>query len=231
MANAQPIWLKRLVRWLRGVLGASVYKGSLKILEEYHTDHFSLLLIHDPNVPGCIDLWRIDRHKENVKFFLLLINPQEFRADLTRLGVGQRDIVSTRTGGLVDGLLKQIQTQKNITASHYWITGWQEEFSAVDRKGRAFHSHRVRHVDLLAVDLQGAAGYYAGDRYARRYARKIIEQLANSEFREYSYHATWQAAVRSIDWAKWLEGASRNPKSGIDPNHVLQPPRSKRLSQ
>jgi len=92
----------------------------------------------------------------------------------------------------------------------------------VDARGRAYKSQRTTGTQLLAVDLQGAAGSFAGDRYAQRFAHKIIKQLSANDFREMHYHRTWQIAVRTINWAEWLEGLAQS-RNGIDPNHVLQP--------
>jgi hypothetical protein len=214
-------WLNGFIKWLKKSLGFKSDRPTLRILEEYHDDGISVFRIADDSIPGCCELWRIDRHRERIKFFICCLNIRQLRADLALLG-GSGDIAKSRGGGLVGNIEQQIQQQSSIAASHYWITGWHKSFSGVDKRGRNYQSQRTTDVQLMAVDLQGAADEFAGDKYVRRFARKIIKQLAANEFRELEYHRTWQSAVKAIDWVQWLKGLSQS-KNGINPEHVLQP--------
>jgi hypothetical protein len=216
-------WLKEFVAWLRRAIGFQVdRRPAVRITEEYHADGISVLRLDDASIPGCVDLWRIDRHHEGIKFFICLINLQLLREDLS-LPNGRNALNDNHRRGLVNDLQQQINGQTAILATHYWITGWHRNYTGIDRNGKQYQSSRADSVACLAVDLQGVAGVFAGDRYARRYARRIIQQLAANEFRELERHHTWQAAVRAIDWAEWLSGLSRSTKRGISPDHVLQP--------
>jgi hypothetical protein len=222
-----PAWLDRFLQWLKKTLGFKAERPTVEILEEYHADGLSVLRIRDGSIPGCVDLWRIDRHHERTKFFICIINLKQLREDLALLGISPKDIAKHRGGKLADQLQEQIQEQENINASHYWISGFDKTYSGVDKRGRAYQSHRTTHVTVLAVDLQGFAGEFSGDRYARRFARKIIKQLAANEFRELHHHRTWEAAVKAIDWAGWPSGLAQS-HGGISADHVLQPPKPQR---
>ncbi|MBD3882152.1 hypothetical protein IFO70_10315 [Phormidium tenue FACHB-886] len=219
---------KSFVRWLKRALGFSADRPALKILEEYHADGISVLRIEDDSIPGCCELWRIDRQREQIKFFICIINTQSQREDLA--GAGRTPVSQPRKPKLVDNIEQQIQEQKNILATHYWISGWSKRVHSVDAKGRAYQADRTYDLRLLACDLQGAAGAFAGDKHARRFARKIVKRLAANEFREYGHHRTWQAAVKSVDWQQWLQGLTQSHNGGIDPNHVLQPPKYRKRS-
>lgn len=214
-------WLKQFLRWLRTVLGVSSERPSITIIEQYHNGNVSVLRLNDPTIPGAISLWRIDRHHERIKFFICVINIAKLREELAI--VGDRDIGATSRRGLAGSLWQQISAQSDILATHYWISGWDKETSGTDIRGRHYRSHRVCDLDLLALDLQGPSGAFAGDRYATRYAREVIKRLAANEFRELAHHRSWVAAVQSISWLGWLEGLSRNIKGGISMDHVLQP--------
>jgi hypothetical protein len=221
-----PEWLKQFIRWLRKLLGPSSARNPIKIVEQYHNGNVSVLRLHDPTIPGAVDLWRIDRHHERTKFFVCIINVAKLREDLAVLG--DRAVGSPSRRGLAHGLWQQIADQSDILATHYWITGWDKEFTGTDCQGRRYHSHRVSELNLLACDLQGAAGAFAGDRYATRYARDIIKRLAANEFRELAHHRSWDAAIKAIDWPQWLEGLSRSRSGGISESHSLRPKRAKR---
>lgn len=225
---APPDWLKDLLKRLRKLLGfSSVERPKLRILEEWHNDGISVLRIADGSIPGCVDLWRIDRHYEQTKFFVCIINVQQLREELAILGVSYSTFTKSRGRGLVDHLKSQIQAQNDVLSSHYWITGWHREFSGTDPKGRRYRSYRTVDVQLLACDLQGLAGVFAGDRYAKLYAYKVIKQLAADDFRERNRYSNWQAAVKAIVWAEWVEGLSHSTRGGISPDHVLQPRKAK----
>ncbi len=222
MARSNNDWLKQFVRWLRKLLGTSTSRSQIKIVEQYHNGgSASVLRLQDPTIPGAVDLWRIDRHYEGIKFFICVINVAQLREDLAATRGGTVSSYDRR--GLANGLWKQIAGQSNILATHYWVTGWDKETAGVDSQGRSYRSHRVSDLQLLAVDLQGIAASYAGDRYAIRFARDIIKRLAANEFRELSLHRSWVTAVQVIDWEQWLEGMSRQL---IDSTHVLRPPKS-----
>lgn len=213
----QSSWLDRLVKLLKRALGFKADdRPTVRILEEYHADGLSVLRLEDPSIPGCCELWRIDRSREGIKFFICCLNVAQLRE------ARGRNYSPIASGQLVDDLQQQIAAQGHIAATHYWITGWSKVYSGVDRKGRAYQSNRTADVRLVAADLQGAAGSFAGDKYARRFARKIIKQLAANEFRELDRNRTWQLAVKAIDWIGWLSGLAQSA-SGINPNHVLQP--------
>lgn len=216
----QPQWLKQMLRRLRQLLRQP--QPSLKILEQYHNGgHASVLRLQDPSIPGAVDLWRIDRHHERIKFFVAVINVAKLRADLAGTN---RSTGTNARGGLADHLWGQLGSPATaIAATHLWVVGWDREYSGIDKKGRHYRSHRLADVALYAVDLQGAAAFYAGDRHAHRFAREIVKRIAANEFRELAHHQSWTAAVKSIDWLKWLEALSRGPK-GISAQHVLQPP-------
>lgn len=220
-----PVWLKDLIKRLRKALGFSATdRPKVRILEQYHDDGISVLRLQDSSIPGCVDLWRIDRHYERTKFFVLVINTQSLREDLAALGTSLSTVTQSRGSSVARILQSQLQQQASVLATHYWVCGFDKECSAVDPQGRHYRSHRLCDVHVLAVDLQGAAGIFAGDRYAQRFARQVIKQIAACEFREYSRFPTWQQAVKSIDWHQWLEGLCRGLR-GIDVDHVLQPKR------
>lgn len=219
-------WLNEFLKRLKRLLGFSAAERSkIRILEEYHADGISVLQLEDPSIPGCIDLWRIDRHHERIKFFVCVLNTALLREDLALLRTSLGAIAATRAGGVADTLQFQLQEQTDILATHFWVCGWHKEFAKTDPKGRHYRSQRTVDVRIIAVDLQGGTGVFAGDRHALRFSRKVIVQLAANEFREYTHHnRNWQSAVRSINWVRWLEGLS---KTYIDPDHVLQPRRKK----
>lgn len=221
----QPDWLKQFLKWLRKLLGTPTARNPIEIVEQYHNGNVSVLRLKDPTIPGAVDLWRIDRHHERIKFFICVINVARLREDLALLG--DRGTSAKAGRGMARSLWQQIAQQADVLATHYWVTGWDRETSGVDRQGRCYRSHRVCDVDLFACDLQGAAGAFAGDRYAARYAREIIKRLAANEFRELAHHRAWAAAVRAIDWHQWLEGLSRS-NAGISDTHVLCPKRVRR---
>lgn len=223
MSQQQPQWLKDFLRWLRGALGLEADRPRIKILDEYHADGISVFNIEDPTIPGCVTLWRIDKHHEGYKFFLCVISIATLREELGLLGIRREDLLKSRGGGMANNLFQQLKDEDRILATHYWITGWNEPISAIDRKGRRYKSSRTVDVQLLACDLQGIGAAYAGNKYADRFALKIIQQLAANEFREWAYHRTWRAAVKSIDWEKWLTGLAQHPKNGIATDHVLRP--------
>lgn len=224
MTRPQPDWFKQFIRWLRKLVGSSTERSKIKIVEQYHNGgHASVLRLQDPSIPGAVDLWRIDRHHERTKFFIVLINIAQLRQDLAATRSGTASSHDKR--GLANGLWSQIASQSDILATHYWVTGWDTEFSGTDSDGRSYRSHRVHDLSLLAVDLQGASGAFAGDKYAVRFARDIIKRIAANEFREFSQHRSWIAAVKSINWVQWLEGASRG-SHGISSDHTIQPRRS-----
>lgn len=220
-----PNWLKKFIQALRRLLGASSAKQRIKILEQYHNGNVSVLRLEDPTIPGSVDLWRIDRHHERIKFFICVINTANFREELALLG-GQ-PVGGKSKRGLANNLWTQIHEQRDILSTHYWITGWSREVNGVDVQGRNYRSNRVSGLSLLACDLQGAAASFAGDRYASRYCRAVIKRLAANEFRELAHHRSWQAAVDSIDWADWLQGLCRSANGGINSEHVLCPKRSR----
>ncbi|HEY9697038.1 MAG TPA: hypothetical protein V6D10_07230 [Trichocoleus sp.] len=224
-------WLKELLRWLKQMLGIDLALPShLEILQEYHSDSVSVFRLQDTSIPGCIDLWKIERHHERLSFWICAINLSQLRVDLSeRRIVDPLVYVQARHSALAQTLATQIQTQTQYLASHYWISGFVSEYSGTDAKGRHFKSRRIHGVHLLAGDFQGIAGVYAGDKYIRRYNRQIIDQLANDRFRELKYHMTWRAAVSSIDWAPWLEGLCQSYDGGIDPTHRLQVLKAKTL--
>lgn len=224
-----PDWLKQFLKWLRRLLGTPTARNPIEIVEQYHNSgSVSVLRLNDPTIPGAVDLWRIDRHHERTKFFICIINVAKLREELGLLG--DRELGSPSRRGLAHSLWQQIAAQSDILATHYWISGWDKEFNGTDIQGRRYHSHRVCDLNLLACDLQGAAGPFVGDRYATRYARQIIKRLAADEFRELAHHRTWAAAVKAINWQPWLEGMSRS-KDGISDTHVLCPKRAKRPRQ
>ena len=215
-------WLADLIQWLKKSLGFKTSdRPTVEILDEYHADGISVFQIKDGSIPGYCDLWRIDRHHERIRFFICCINVRLLRADLALLG-GSSAIAKSRGGGLVGDINQQIQQQSAIAATHYWISGWSKTVSSVDKNGKAYQTQRTSGVQLVAVDLQGAADQFAGDKYIKRFARKIIKQLAANDFKELEHHRTWQGAVKAIDWVRWLTGLAQS-KGGIDPNHNLQP--------
>lgn len=194
----------------------------IKILEEYHADGISVLRLEDTSIPGCCEFWRVDRHHERVKFFIIVLNTSDLRQDLALQRLSLSHFATARGGRAADTLQAQLEHQASVLATHYFLSGWDKDVHGVDAKGRGYHSHRVYGLRLHAVDLQGTAGIFSGDRYAKRFSRKIVQQLASNEFREFHRHNTWSAAVRSIDWLQWLDGLS---KQHIDPYHILQPRR------
>lgn len=216
-------WVGQLLKSLR-----RLFKGApaatIKIVEQYYSGNTVVLRIDDESIPGAVDLWRIDRQYDRIRFFICIINISKLRQELA---VGGRNSRGQSRGQLVDHLWQSVGAQAHIQASHYWIVGWDKEFMATDTKGRTYRSHRLSDVVLYAVDLQGAASAYAGDRYALRYARKIIKQLAANNFRELNQHQTWVAAVKAINWLQWLEALSKSTECGINADHVLQPKRSR----
>lgn len=224
MAN----WLTEFIKRIKRAIGfSSTERPKIRIREEYHSDGISVLQLEDPSIPGCIDLWRIDRHYEAVKFFVCVINLEILQQDVALLRSSVDAIANARGGRMADTLKQQLKTQDDIAATHIWVTGWHKEYSGIDSKGRHYRSSRTADVQLIACDLQGWLGSLAGDRHARRFARKIISQLAANEFREYThYNKNWQSAVRSIDWVQWLTGLS---KTYIDSDHTLQPHKRKRI--
>lgn len=224
-----PNWLQAFLKQLKRLLGFSSLdrRPKIRILEEYHADGISVLRLEDTSIPGCVDLWRIDRHYERSKFFICILNTALLREDLALLRTSLDALASTRGRRMADLLQQQLQEQAHIAASHLWITGWNKEISGIDAQGRHYRSHRTVDVQLLACDLQGTATTFAGDRYAHQFARKVIKQLAACEFREYHHHLNWQTAVKAIDWVQWLEGLS---KQHIDLYHTLQPHRIRRPS-
>lgn len=225
-------WIDRLLKGLKKLLGLQVERARVRILEEYHADGISVFRIQDDSIPGWADLWRIDRHHERIKFFILVLNVRRLRSDLQQPGGDREAVAAVRGRSLVANLQRQLQEQAGVLATHYWITGWERTYNSIDPHGRSYQSARTYLVRALACDLQGVGGEFSGDRYSRRFARQIIKQLAASDFRELSHHRTWQAAVRSIDWAQWLTGLAQS-KHGIDPEHCLQPqkPDRRRIGQ
>lgn len=225
MPSLQPNWFDRLFARLKRALGFQVDRPIIEIIEEYHADGISVLRLNDPTIPGCCDFWRIDRQREGVKFFVCVLSVAQLRQDLAALGgsdVQAKAIAIASKGQTAQQVQRQIKEQSWVDSTHYWITGWNKEYSSVDGRGRAYKSHRTTDTQLLAVDLQGAAGSFAGNRHAQRFARRIIKQLSANDFREFHHQRTWTIAVKIINWADWLEGLSQS-KNGIAPNHVLQP--------
>lgn len=218
-------WINSLLYFLRRRL-RNPQRRSVKILESYYGDHVVVLRLQDSGIPGAVDLWRIDRHYERIRFFVCLVSLSALKQDL-RLSQYRAASSSARSSGLAERLSYSLAEQRHIAASHFWITGWDVEFSGTDAQGRNYRSSRLTDLAILAVDLQGASGPFAGDRYAARFARKVIVQLAANDFREYGRHRTWSAAVKSIDWLPWIESLTRAKDGGIATDHVLQPRHSR----
>lgn len=217
-------WVQALVRWLRRLVRRGERQSWIRVLEQYHAPGASVLRLHDPSIPGSVELWRIDRHYEDLKFFICVINIAKLRQELGEMG--DREARREARRGVAADLWEQVHRSADICATHFWITGWDTPTTGIDRHGRYYRSRRLADVELLAVDLQGVAGAFAGDRYALRFARKIILQLAANEFRELGHHVSWQAAVRRINWLQWLEGLATST-NGIAVDHVLQPKRTR----
>lgn len=215
-------WLEDFFKVLRKALRFRVERPTLEILEEYHSDGMNVFRINDSSIPGCCDFWRIDRTHERTKFFICIINIRQLQIQLNALGITPSRLPPPGGSKLSSHIEKQIKEQKQIDGSHYWITGWNKTYSAIDKKGRHYQSHRTVDVNALVIDIQGAAGPFIGDKYAHRFSRKIVKQLSSNEFREIEYHRTWVAAVKSVDWLSWLSGLSKSSK-GIGKEHILQP--------
>lgn len=202
------------------MLGQDADHPSIKIIEEYHADGISVLRLEDPTVLGCVSLWRIDRHNEQTKFFTCVINIAKLREELAQRRLTLDAWANSGAGAMADNIREQLQGQANISATHYWLTGWSRCYHGVDKNGRAYHSHRLYDMRLLAVDLGELPGILPSDRYAKYFARSIVQRLAANEFREFHHHQTWQSAVKSIEWDAWLSGMAA---TYINQSHILQP--------
>lgn len=222
-------WIKSFLDWLKKILGRSPESTpAIEILEEYHSDRVSVFRLKNDSIPGCCEFWKVDEHNESTTFWIACINLADLRSALSQLGVSPDTYLKSHHRGMAGNIEAKLEEQSQYLASHYWVAGITKPHSGIDPKGRRYKTFRVVSVCLLAGDFQGAAGSFAADRHIRRFAREIAGRVANCEFREYKYHPTWTAAVKSIDWLGWLEGLAQGQK-GIDPNHRLQVLKAKKL--
>lgn len=217
-------WLKGLIQWLRQLLGLQTAAPSkIEILEEYHAEDgsISVFRIRDRSIPGAVDLWKIERHREGVGWFAIAIDLAQLREDLAGTGLSAARYLQRHHGFLAGQLDRQLAEQSRFFATHYWICGFSQEITGVDSRGRFYRSRRISGLKVLAGDYQGAAGVFNGSRHIQRISRKIVDQIANDKFREFHLHQTWKAAVGAIDWVRWHEGILQS-SGGITPDHRLQ---------
>lgn len=222
-------WIKNLLKLLKRLLGAKLELPRLQKLEEYYADGSAVFRLHDPTIPGAVDLWRIDRHDASGQFFICVINIEQLRAELGQQRASRGDRSQSRAGRIADMLESQLSAQAHIMATHLWITGWSYSRLKLDKSGRTYRSSELGDVSCIAADLQGVGGAITGDRYPIRFARKIAFRLAERiDRRDNPLKCnTWEEIVKAINWRDWLEGYAR-ARGGIHPEHILQPPRARR---
>ncbi|WP_143467739.1 hypothetical protein [Leptolyngbya ohadii] len=214
-------WIRSFLDWLKSMLGRTPRTSATTVLGEWHSKRVSVFRIRNDSIPGCCEFWKVDHHHEEATFWICCINLAQLRADLAELGTNPGAFLRTHHRGMAHDLQSQLEAQNQYLASHYWICGISRPYAGIDPKGRHYRSFRNCHLTLLAGDFQGIADSYAGDRYIRRFAREVASRIANCEFREYRSAATWVAAIKTIDWVRWLEGMAQG-KDGIDLHHRLQ---------
>lgn len=218
----QSSWLDSFIRWLKRLLGLnSVAVSHVELLEEYHAENgsCSVFRLQDRTIPGAIDLWKIERHREGVGWFCLAIDLPTLRQDLVGTGLSPIAYFQRHHSVLAGNLGQQLAEQQRYFATHYWICGCSTTYAGIDSKGRAYKTRRFSCVKAIAGDYQGVAGAFAGNRHIERTNRKIVDQLANNRFREFTACPTWKMAICSIDWADWHEGILRQ---SIAPDHHFQ---------
>lgn len=219
--NIYKKWAKIFVSWFR----VSKKKTLTPIkLEEYYSDASIVFRFEDPTIPGCIDYWRINRKDNSNAFFICIINCEKMRQDLAGVySPGRGDRLHTWERGIAAAISTQLEEQKGIDATHYWITGWIVERSGVDSRGRSYRGPGVDDVAVIACHLQIYGGeFWSGDRYAHRIIREIILRLAT---KMESALNPWETIVREIDWVTWLTVYAQKI---ISKRHILQPHKPER---
>lgn len=211
---------RQIVSWIRRSIGRPISVKTIQIIQRWDDQGISVIRYKDASVPGLVEIWKIDRHYERFHWFITLVSVAKLREDLAAMRISQHDFIESRGGGVSRQILEQFQEQEDVLATHYWICGFGVPATIVDPQGRAYKTTRITDIQFVAGDFQGFSGAFAGDRYIKLFAYKIVKRLASGEFREMAQHRTWKAAVQAIDWKRWLEGLGQT-RIGVD--HVLQP--------
>lgn len=193
------------------------------IKESYYSLGLSVFRVDDRNIPGSVELWKVLRYAEGLCFFLSIVNVRSAERELSELHLSEIDIAADCGRIIAARIGEQLQGQATIDASHYWVVGLSRQTHGIDRAGRAYTTERISTLDVYAVDLQGAAASYAGNKYALRFARHIVARIASNQFPGMERWG-WEGAIERLDWLDWLERLARSP-GGIDPNHRIQPRR------
>jgi len=207
-------FLKKRLKWRKRIT-------TVRILEQYSDSRITVFRLQDSSIPGCVDLWKLERHDERTIFWLCAINAANLKGELGLPGLGNiKNCVKPSCRRLAESLIQQLQTQSQFIASHYIAVGWIEP-TTINYQGHQYIDLRPVSISLVAGDFQGANSD-AGDRYVLQYCRRIISSLANDNFRELSNFRSWTLAVKAINWVQFLEGLCRSPHGGISPDHTLQ---------
>lgn len=211
-------------KWLLSKIRSALKRNNsagIIILEEYHANDVSVVRFADHSVPGLIEIWKITRHQKKYSFWISLINIAAMRQDLALQKTTLEKYAATnRKTSIYTSVLEQAKQQQTKFDTHYWICGFSIQSYGIDKQGRHYQTQRLKDINFVSGDFQGYASVYAGDRYIRLFARKVVQALASNEFREFRHHRTWEGAVASIDWLEWLEGLGRRH---IDAHHSIQP--------
>lgn len=213
--------MRRFLLWLRGLLGQP-QRSTLRILEEQRDPKRAIFRLQDSSIPGLCDYWRINRFSARGQFFILVLDKAQLREDLAagRRGASRGDRLQPQFSTVADRLSVQMEAQDLVLATHYWITGWLYPRTSIDSKGRAYQSTAPGRLHVLAVDLQGAAGQFAGNRHARRIARTCAIAVGDRNPKAPLNEADWEMVIQRINWHEWLTAYAQKV---IDPEHALQP--------
>lgn len=186
------------------------------MLEEFYSDHAALYRLHDPSIPGCVEIWRIVHKSASGDLALVLIDLALLRQEIGNQRRSE-SFLEPWQNKLAGELERTIAAQADVDASHLWLTTWIKPERRTDRRSRRYSVPVANLVGCWAIDLQGASGSIAGNRYASQIARAMAKRILNWESTRLN---SWEDFVNAIPWLLWLEAYSQKV---IHSEHTLRP--------
>ncbi len=211
-------WARGFARWIKSLLGSVEHRPT--IVADTYNANTALYRIEDPDIPGCVELWKIVRRQSSGDLILVLLDRAQLRQELgIRCSLARTHSEPWQTQ-LSRRLATELKTQADVDGSHLVVVCWMRDRALVDPKGRRYRVPTANLIGAWICEFQGEAGAIRGNRYASQIVKVIAYKIFNTQLEL----LTWEEFIDSIPWLEWLDLFA---KHYIWRDHVLQPPKRK----
>jgi len=209
-------WAREIAHWLKSLLGYSDRPHHEIFAEEYHANA-ALYRIHDADIPGCVELWKIVRRKQGSDLIVVLLDIAQLKQELGVRNTGARSRTEHWQSKLSRQLATELKAQSSVEGSHLIVVCWMCDRAGVDKKGRRYRVPVAVLVGAWTCELQGIMGSLNGNRIAIA----VVKGAAYKLFRAKNANPLiWERFVNQAPWLEWFDAYA---KHYLGHDHVLQP--------